>query len=61
MGSPPHETKLVDRKSPEQVRVDELRNTGGGGAQWPWLHKDLSAEREELRRQESGQDELEGA
>jgi hypothetical protein len=27
---------------------------------WPWLYQDVEAEREELRRRESGQDELGG-
>jgi hypothetical protein len=62
MGSPPHETELINRKTLEQVRLDQLTNKGGGGIVWPWLHKDVEAERAEMRRQESAQDELgEGA
>ena len=62
MGAGVENTELVNRKSLEQVRIDELRNTGGGGIQWRWLHGDVEAERAELRRQESNQDELgEGA
>jgi hypothetical protein len=62
MGAPPSETKLVNRKSLEQVRQDQLTNKGGAGVVWPWLHGDIEAERAALRRQESAQDELgEGA
>lgn len=61
MGAPPSETVLINRKSLERVRLDQLTNKGGGGIIWPWLHQDVEAEREELRRQEVGQDELEGA
>ncbi|MBA2510608.1 MAG: hypothetical protein H0V28_03915 [Rubrobacteraceae bacterium] len=42
----------------ERVRIDQLTNKGGGGIVWPWLHNDVEAEREELRRKESGQAEL---
>ncbi len=58
MGARPQETVLVNRKSLEQVRLDQLTNKGGGGVVWPWLHNDIEAERKEFRRQESGQDEL---
>jgi hypothetical protein len=58
MGSPIQETSLINRKSLEQVRLDQLRNRGGGGIQWGWLHSDVGAEREELRRQEAGQEDL---
>jgi len=58
MGSPIQETSLINRKSLEQVRLDQLWNRGGGGIQWGWLHSDIGAEREELRRQEAGQEEL---
>jgi hypothetical protein len=58
MGSPIPETSLINRKSLEQVRLDQLRNRGGGGVQWGWLHSDIEAEREELRLQEAGQEEL---
>ncbi len=61
MGAPVPETTLINRKSLEQVRLDQLTNKGGGGIVWPWLHTDLEAEREELRRQQAGQDGLEGA
>jgi hypothetical protein len=62
MGSPPHETELINRKTLEQVRLDQLTNKGGGGIVWPWLHKDVEAERAELKKQQSAQDELgEGA
>jgi hypothetical protein len=62
MGSPPHETELINRKTLEQVRLDQLTNKGGGGIVWPWLHGDVEAERAEMRKQESAQDELgEGA
>ena len=60
MGSPPSETRLINRKSLEQVRRDQLTNKGGGGIVWPWLHGDIEAERAELRRRENGQDELGG-
>jgi len=59
MGASVENTVVINRKSLEQVRVDELRNTGGGGIQWPWLHNDIEAERAELRKRESDQDELE--
>ncbi len=61
--SGPGQAILINRKDLENVRKDELRNRGGGGLQWRWLHgPDIEAEREELRRQEAGQDELgEGA
>lgn len=55
MGAGVQNTELINRKSLEQVRIDELRNTGGGGIQWRWLHGDIEAE---LRTQESAQDEL---
>jgi hypothetical protein len=58
MGASVENTELINRKSLEQVRIDELRNTGGGGVQWGWLHRNIGAEREELRRQEAGQEEL---
>ena len=58
MGSPIPETVLINRKSLERVRLDQLRNRGGGGIQWGWLHSDIEAEREELRLQEAGQEEL---
>jgi SWIM zinc finger len=58
MGSPIPQTVLINRKSLEQVRLDQLRNRGGAGVQWGWLHSDIEAEREELRRQEAGQEEL---
>ncbi len=62
MGSPIPETVLINRKSLERVRLDQLENRGGGGIVWPWLHTDIEAEREELHRQEAGQEELgEGA
>lgn len=58
MGARPSETVLINRKSLERVRLDQLTNKGGGGIVWPWLHNDVEAEREELRRKESGQAEL---
>jgi SWIM zinc finger len=62
MGWPASETVLINRKTLEQVRLDQLTNKGGGGVVWPWLHNDVEAERAELRRKRSGQDELgEGA
>jgi hypothetical protein len=62
MGSRPAETKLINRKSLEQVRQDQLTNRGGAGVVWPWLHTDLERELAELRRRENGQDQLgEGA
>lgn len=60
MGARPQETVLINRKTLEQVRLDQLINKGGGGIVWPWLHRDVEAERKDLRRQESGQDELSG-
>jgi hypothetical protein len=60
MGAAVKDTQLINRKSLERVRLDQLTNKGGGGIVWPWLHSDVEAEREELRRQESGQDELGG-
>jgi hypothetical protein len=60
MGKRPQETILVNRKTLERVRLDQLTNKGGGGIVWPWLHQDVEAEREDLRRQESGQDEFSG-
>ncbi len=59
MGSPIPETVLINRKSLERVRLDQLENRGGGGIVWPWLHTDIEAEREELRRLEAGQEDLE--
>jgi SWIM zinc finger len=61
MGAAVKDTILINRKTLEQVRLDQLTNKGGGGIVWPWLHQDVEAEREELRRQESGQDELKGS
>lgn len=62
MGSRPAETKLINRKSLEQVRQDQLTNRGGAGVVWPWLHTDFERELAALRRQESAQEELgEGA
>jgi hypothetical protein len=61
MGAPLSETELINRKSLEQVRLDQLTNKGGGAIVWPWLHKDVEAERAEMRRQRSAQDELGGA
>ncbi len=58
MGKRPQETILINRKTLERVRLDQLNNKGGGGIVWPWLHTDVEVERKELRRQESGQDEL---
>jgi hypothetical protein len=58
MDSPIPETVLINRKSLEQVRLDQLRNRGGGGIQWGWVRSNIEAEREELRRQEAGQEEL---
>jgi hypothetical protein len=62
MSAAPRQTQLINRKTLEQVRLDQLTNKGGGGIVWPWLHKDVEAERAEMRKQESAQDELgEGA
>ena len=58
MGAPLAETEVINRKSLERVRQDQLTNRGGGGIVWPWLHSDIEAEREELRRQKAGQEEL---
>jgi hypothetical protein len=58
MGAPFSQTQLINRKSLEQVRQDQLTNRGGGGVVWPWLHNDIEAERAELRKRESGQDEI---
>jgi hypothetical protein len=58
MGATLENTELINRKTLEQVRQDQLVNKGGGGIVWPWLHHDIEAERAELRRQESAQDEL---
>jgi hypothetical protein len=58
MGASIAKTDLINRKSLEQVRIDQLVNKGGAGIVWPWLHNDVEAERAELRRQESAQDEL---
>jgi hypothetical protein len=58
MGASVENTELINRKSLEQVRIDELRNTGGGGIQWRWLHGVVEVERAELRGLEAGQDEL---
>lgn len=60
MGAPIPETILINRKTLDQVRKDELRNRGGAGVQWRWLHGDVDEDRAELRRQEAGQDELTG-
>lgn len=60
MGAAVKDTILINRKSLEQVRLDQLTNKGGGGIVWPWLHQDVEAEREDLRWRESGQDELGG-
>lgn len=57
--SGPGEAILINRKDLEQVRKDELRNRGGGGLQWRWLHgPDIDADRAALRAEEAGQDEL---
>ena len=53
MGASVENTELINRKSLERVWIDELRNTGGGGFQWRWLHCDVEADRAKLRRQES--------
>jgi hypothetical protein len=45
MGSPLHETQLINRKTLEQVRLDQLTNRGGARIVWPWLHIDVEAER----------------
>jgi hypothetical protein len=58
MGATLKNTDLINRKPLEQVRLDELVNKGGGGIVWPWLHNDIEAERAELRRRESAQEEL---
>jgi hypothetical protein len=58
MGATLENTELINRKTLEQVRQDQLVNKGGGGIVWPWLHHDIEAERAERRRQESAQDEL---
>ena len=58
--SGPGQAILINRKDLEQVRKDELRNRGGGGIQWRWLHGDLDEDRAALRREERGQDELSG-
>lgn len=58
MGARVADTALINRKSLERVRLDQLTNKGGGGIVWPWLHKDVEAERAELRRREAGQHEL---
>jgi hypothetical protein len=58
MGAGVENTQIINRKSLEQVRIDELRNTGGGGIQWGWLHGVVEVERAELRGLEAGQDEL---
>jgi len=57
MGASVENTELIDRKSLERVWIDELRNTGGGGFQWRWLHCDVEADRAKLRRQESARKE----
>jgi hypothetical protein len=60
--SGPGQAILINRKDLDQVRRDELRNRGGGGIQWRWLHGDVDEDRAALRREERGQDELgEGA
>lgn len=62
MGASIANTELINRKSLEQVRLDQLVNKGGAGVVWEWLHHDLAGERAELRRREGAQDELgEGA
>jgi hypothetical protein len=58
MGAAPRQTQLINRKTLEQVRLDQLTNKGGAGFVWPELHEDVEAERAELRKQESSQDEL---
>jgi len=58
MGATIENTKLINRKTLEQVRQDQLTNKGGGGIVWRWLHNDIEAERAELRRRESAQAEL---
>ena len=52
MGASVEDSVLINRKSLEQVWIDELRNSGDGGVQWRWLHDDIEAERAELRRRE---------
>jgi hypothetical protein len=54
------QAQLINAKDLEQVRKDELRNRGGGGVQWRWLHGNVQEDRRELQREEAGQDELEG-
>jgi hypothetical protein len=58
--SGPGQAILINRKDLDQVRKDELRNRGGGGIQWRWLHGDLDEDRAALRREEQGQEELTG-
>ncbi len=58
--SGPGQAILINRKDLEQVRKDELRNRGGGGIQWRWLHGDLDEDQAALRREEKGQNELGG-
>ena len=58
--SGPGQAILINRKDLDQVRRDELRNRGGAGIQWRWLHGDVDEDRAALRREEAGQDELGG-
>ncbi len=60
--SGPGQAILINRKDLEQVRKDELRNRGGAGVQWRWLHGNIEEDRAALRAEEAGQSELgEGA
>jgi len=56
--SGPGQAILVNRKDLEQVKRDELRNKGGNGIQWRWLHGNVEEDRTALRREEQGQYEL---
>jgi hypothetical protein len=58
MGATIENTELINRKTLEQVRIDQLVNKGGGGIVWPWLHNDIEGERAALRRQDRAQDAL---
>lgn len=58
MGAPVSETILVNRKSLEQVRLDEISNKGGGGIQLPWLHPGLPEERKRPDAPRPGQEGL---
>jgi hypothetical protein len=58
--SPPEAATLINRKDLAQVRKDELRNRGGGGIQWRWLHGNIEEDRAALRAEEAGQAELGG-